>query len=224
MNRQSQQCNHAEEVDIVDYIKVAYKHRWMILVIVIISMFSAGVLSLTKPKIYEAQATFFPVNVEYNIQSQGVIAQPRVEIEDFIILILKSQKMTSRIIEQLDLNRPKNRKLMIGESLRRSIKITTMTNGLIMLSVQSRAPELSAKIADAYVDSLDYFNRQLDIGAQRNIVQVIDTATIPQVSMPRKTKKNMVVAGITSFMLAVFLAFLMEFIKNSNLKSRLKES
>ena len=221
---QSQSQHHEDEIDIIDYIKVAYKHRWMIITIILISMFFAGASSLMKPKMYEAQATFFPMNVKYSIQSQGVIMQPRLDIKDFIILILESQKMTDRVIEQIDLKKPAKKKLMLKNSLKSSIKIQTMKNGLIKLSAQSRSPEFSAKIANAYVDNLDYFNRQLDIGAQRNIVQVIDTATIPKASMPRETKKNVLLAGVASFMFAIFLAFFIEFIKKSNLKNRLKEN
>lgn len=217
---------YEDEIDLIDYIKVAYKHRRMIAAIVLISMFFAGVSSLMKPKTYKAQATFFPMNTNYNIiQSQGVVMEPRLDIEDLIISILESRKMADRIIEQLDLKKVWNQKLISDTriKLNKASKVSLGKNGIIKLSVQTKSPKLSSKIANTYVDNLDYFNKELNLGAQRNIVQVIDRATIPEVRMPRGTVKNAILAAIASFMFAIFLAFFIKFIQNSDLKNRLKE-
>jgi len=223
-NGQSQPQYHEDEIDLVDYIKVAYKYRWMIIVIVCISTLLTGAFSFMKPKMYEANATFFPMDVKYSVESQGSMMQPTIGIKDFIILIFESRKMTDRVIDQLNLDEPAKKKLMLKNSLTSSVKIQIRKNGLIKLSAQSKSPELSAKIANAYVDNLDYFNRQLDIVAQRNIVQVIDRATVPEVRMSRGTVRKTFLAGMASFMFAIFLAFFIEFVKNSNLKNRLKEN
>jgi len=81
--KHSQYCE--DEIDIVDYIKVIYKHRLMIIAIVFISMLFTGIIGLMQPKMYEAQATFFPMNTNYNIQTQSVIMKPQLDIEDLII-------------------------------------------------------------------------------------------------------------------------------------------
>ena len=75
-NGQSQHQYHEDEIDLVDYIKVAYKYRWMIIAVSLISMLLTGAFSFMKPKMYEAQATFFPLSTEYGIQSQGFIMKP----------------------------------------------------------------------------------------------------------------------------------------------------
>ena len=215
-NGQSQ--HHEDEIDIIEYIKVVYKHRWMIMAIVLASMLFIGAASLRQPKMYEASATFFPLNMQSNIETKNIIIKPSLDIDDLIISILNSRKMADRIIEQLKLQN-----LWDVKAINNATKVSLGKNGIIKLSVQSKSPKISAKIANAYVDNLDYFNQQLDLGVQRNIVQVIDRAIVPEVRMPRGTIKKTFLAGMVSFMFAIFLAFFMEFIKNSNLKNRLKE-
>ena len=41
---------YEDEIDLIDYIKVIYKRRWMIVIIVLISVLFAAVSSLLKPK------------------------------------------------------------------------------------------------------------------------------------------------------------------------------
>ena len=221
----NQENRHRDEIDLVDYIRVVYKYRWLIVLIVLVSMFFAGITSLMKTKIYEAQATFFPMNTDYSIQSQGVVMEPRLDIEDLIISILESRKMADRIIEQLDLKKIWNEKLLTHtrKRLDTSTKINFDKNGIIKLSVMTESPKLSADIANAYVDNLDYFNVELDIGAKRKIVQLIDRAAMPEEKMPRGTVKKTIVTGLISLLLAIFLSFLLEFINRSDINKRLKE-
>lgn len=220
-------AGYEDEIDLIDYIKVIYKHGKMIIVIVFMSMLFAGIISLLQPKMYEASATFFPINVNYNIPSDGIIIQPRLDnIEDLIMSILESRKMADRIVEELDLKKVWNQKLITDarRKLNNASRVSLDKNRIIKLSVQTGSPELSAKIANAYVDNLDYFNRELDIGTRRQIVQVIDRAIAPEERMPRGTVRKTILAAVVSFMFSIFLVFFLEFIQKSNLKKRLKEA
>jgi capsular polysaccharide biosynthesis protein len=159
------------------------------------------------------------------MQSEGVMMKPRLDIKDLIVSILESRKMAERVIEQLGL---KNKWGM--ESLDKTIRvlrgstiISSAPNAIIKLSVRAGSPELAASIANTYVDNLDHFNRQLDIGLQRQIVQVIDRATIPEARMPRGTIKNIFIACAASFIFSLFLAFFLEFLQKSDIRQRLKE-
>ena len=214
---------HEDEIDIVDYIKVIYKRRWIIITLVLVSMLFAGIFSLRKPKIYEASATFFPL--EYQVSQSSMVVEKQVSIGNLIISILESRKMADRIIEQLNLKDIWKTELMseARNTLKAASKITPEKNGIIKLSVRNKSAELSAKIANAYVDNLEYINQELDIGVQRQVVQVIDRATVPEERMPRGTVKNTLLAAIVSFMLAVFLAFFLEFLQKTDIKKRLKE-
>ena len=223
---ETNQIPYEEEIDIVDYIKVIYKYRKFIIIFALICAFVSGVVTLSKPKTYQASATFFPMDVSdsYDFNSEGFVPR-QVNIKDLIISILESRKMADKIIEDLDLK--KIWKLEYKDNLRNTLNsitnITLEKNGIIRLSVKLEAPEISAKIANSYVDNLSFFNNELELGVERKIVQVIDRAIVPEIRMPRGTKKNVMLSGMASFMFAIFLSFFIEFLKNSDIKKRLKE-
>jgi len=215
-----------DEIDLFDYIKVIYKYRKFIVIFALICAFASGLVTLSKPKIYQASATFFPMNVSesYNFNSEGFVPH-QLNIKDLIISILESRKMADKIIKDLELQKIWHSKII--DDLRVTLKgitnITIEKNGIIKLSVKSESPEISAKIANSYVDNLSFFNNELELGVERRIVQVIDRAIVPEMRMSRGTKKNVMLSGMASFMFAIFLSFFIEFVKNSDLKQRLKE-
>ena len=223
---ETNQIPYSDEIDLFDYIKVIYKYRKFIVIFALICAFASGLVTLSKPKIYQASATFFPMNVSesYDFNSEGFVPR-QVNVKDLIISILESRKMADKIIEDLELKKLWNSKLK--DNLRVTLKgitnITLEKNGIIKLAVKSEAPEISAKIANSYVDNLKFFNNELELGVERKIVQVIDRAIVPEMRMSRGTKKNVMLSGMASFMFAIFLSFFIEFIKNSDLKQRLKE-
>ncbi|MFH1644867.1 MAG: Wzz/FepE/Etk N-terminal domain-containing protein [Candidatus Omnitrophota bacterium] len=215
---------HSDDFDLIEYIRIIYKYRFKIIIVMLISVVFAGVLSLAKPKIYEATASFFPLDVSYSIQADNILVNPRLEIEDLISSILKSRKMAQRIDDKLDL-----KKVLSSDSAYEIYKflscVTSLNidnNGVIHLSVRTEDPNLSANIANSYVDNLDYFNCQMDLGAQRSIVQVIDRAVVPEKRMGRGTKRNILIAAFLSFTLMVLLSFFIEFLKKSNFIERIK--
>jgi len=217
----NQQCCD-DEIDLMNYVKVIYKHRVMVIVIAFAGMFLAGIQSLTKPSMFEAQTSVFPIDMEYNLEMIGSIEKPAVTKENLIISILKSRTMADRVIEQLDLKKFWGKELMIDarKELSDASSVAAEKNGIINLSVVSQDPELSAKIANAYIDNLDYFNDELKLGVQRKIVQVIDRAVVPEDRLPRGTVKKVFLAGITSLMFSIFLVFFMDFIRNSDAVKR----
>jgi len=215
MERQSQLSE--DEITLIDHVKVIYKYRMMIMAFVFVGVFFAGMSALVKPDMYEAAATFFPMNIKQSrgAQPESSLLRRSLNIENLIISILKSRKMADRIIGQIDLKRVYNVKLMVDarKCLAGSTKITLEKNGIIKLCVQAKSPELSADIANAYVDNLDYFNNQFDIGMEKQIVQAIDRAVAPEERMPRGAMKNILSASAVSFVSGVCLAFFMEFLK-----------
>lgn len=214
---------YKNEIDLIDYIKIVYKRWWMILIFVVISMFYTGITSLRQPKVYEATATFFPI--KYQTSSTSTFAETQVGIETLIISILESRKMADRVIEQLNLKRLWKTDSMDSarRAIRGIIKVTLEKNGIIKLSARTGSAELSARIANAHVDNLEHLNRELELGARRQIVQVIDRAVMPERRLPRETVKKTLRAGMVSFAFAVFLVFFIDFIQKSNILKRLKE-
>jgi uncharacterized protein involved in exopolysaccharide biosynthesis len=214
------------EIDLIDYIKIIYKRWWIILIIVFASMFHTAISSLRQPKMYEAYATFFPLSLNQNAEESEVFFfKPQIDIRTMVISLLDSRKMTDRVIEELDLRTLWNISSMTEtrKMLKSSISITLEKIGIIRLAAQSDSPELAAKIANAYVDNLDYFNQQLDIGPQKRIVQMVDRAVAPDEKIPRGTIRKVTKAGTVAFLFAIFLVFLIDFIKRAEIIKRLKE-
>ena len=211
------------EIDLIDYLKIIYRRRWIVLAIVIFGVVFSGIQSIRQPELYEASATFFPLTMSYNIQSQGQMSRPQLDITDMIVAIFESRSMADRVIEQLDLKKLWSLKSM--GAAEKALKNTTSTSfeqkGIIRLSVSTASAELSVKIANAYVDNLEYFNTQFDITSQRQIVQVIDRATVPDTRMPRSTVKKVITTGSIYFIVAICLIFLSDFIKRNNVIDRI---
>ena len=211
------------EIDLIDYLKIVYKWKWLILAIMVFGVFSTGIASLRQGETYEASATFFPLSM--NVQSEAFPTKPTLDIKDMIMVVVKSRNMADRVIEQLDLKKIWNLK-RTGDAekvLQAVTKISLEQHGIIKLSVCTASPDLSVKIANAYVDNLEFFNSQLSITAQRQIVQVIDRATAPEERMPRNTVAKATKAGFIYLALAVCLIFLLEFIKKSDVIKRITE-
>lgn len=213
------------EIDLIDYIKVIYRWRWFVLAIVIIGMLYGGIVETRRPVMFEASVTFFPLDSNFDMKLEGLVVKTKANLKDLVISLLNSRKMSDRIIEQLDLKKIWGTSTVVAAqgALAGVTEITVEQNGLIRLFVRTTSPELSAKIANAYIDNLDYFNQQLNIGAQRNIVQVIDRATVPDEGTPRRTMKKSLMTGIIAFVFAVFLAVIVDFAQKSGLLKRLKE-
>lgn len=184
---------YEDEIDLVDYIKVIYKYRKFIVIFVLICTFFSGLVSLSKPKIYQATATFFPmdINASYDFNSES-FSPRQLNIKDLIISILESRKMADKIIQDLELQKIWDIKVRdnLRVKLKGITKITLEKNGLIKLSVKLESPEISAKIANSYINNLSFLNNELELGVERKIVQIIDRAIVPETRMPRGTKKK----------------------------------
>jgi len=215
------------DIDLVDYIKVLYKRWKIIFALVFVSMLVSMVIGVQSPKLYESTAEFFPLNVSYSLQSEDVTMKPNVNLESLIVSILESQQMADRVIEQLDLKKLWGRKYMYQarNDLEARTKVVLGRKAIIRLSVRTTNAKLSANIANSFVDNLEYFNRHLDLGAQKEIVQVIDKPTVPERTVPRKTAiiRATILAGLITFIFISFLAFILEYFEKSNLLKRIKE-
>ena len=133
--------------------------------------------------------------------------------------------MANRIIQNLNLKKVWNVELMedAREILEESSCIAVEGNRIIALRVRTHAPDLSAKIADAYVDNLKYFNRELNIGIKSDVIRVIDTASVPERNVPRGVLEYTLLSAVISFLFGIFLAFLLDFITTNNMGSRIRE-
>lgn len=215
-----------DEIDLFEYVKVIYKYRKIIVFIVFISVcLNAGKI-IMQPFKYKATATFFPLSfTEYKSAGEEQSAlKPKLVLEDLIISILDSREMADKIIDDLALKNAWHIGLLMDtrQELKNSTNIFLAKGGVINIDVITESGELSAKIANAYVDNLESFNRELQLSTDISLVQVIDRAVKPERRMPRGLVKKSILTGMMSFFVCIFLLPVFEYIKKSDFKEKLK--
>ncbi|MEW5895418.1 MAG: hypothetical protein AB1650_06655 [Candidatus Omnitrophota bacterium] len=215
-----------DEVELTLLIKIFYKNIWRIILITFIAMLVSGIEALRQPRLYEAWTSAFTTEMEYDLETLGgSIERPAISRSNLIVSILESRTMTDRVIEKLDLKTVWGKKAIsdVRKRLRMASRISLEKNGLIKMSVRTKSPQLSADIANAYVDNLDFFNNELSIGPQKQIVQIIDRAVVPEEPLPRGTAKKIVLVGITAFLIVGMLVLSVEFSRKFEILKRIKE-
>jgi len=214
---------HSEEVDndqirIIDYFRVVFKYRFIIILVVLASISCSYFVVQSKPDIYEATASFFPINFRNPVVSEFEPRQKGTEISNvnLIMALLKSRKMANRIVNQQNLQSlwADDLKSRVRETLQNMTSVQLEKLGFIRLTVKSTSPQLAANIANAYVDNLSYFNETLSLGSKKKIVQLIDLADIPDSPTPKKLKKVLMRTAFLSFFFTVFGCFVIEYLRS----------
>lgn len=161
-----------DEVNLLDYWKVIKKRQRFILVLFFVSAFTAGVISLLMPRIYQARASIIPLESSSSglysavgslAQIAGVPISGKGSPTDKLISILESRTLTERVIDGLDLikvlypDKQPLREDAIKALQKGMVKISSDRKGLITIAVEYKDPALSAKIANQYIKELDNF-------------------------------------------------------------------
>lgn len=215
-----------DEIDLFEYVRVIYKYRKVIAAVVFVSVFLRAGNVLMQPFKYQATATFFPLNVkqykEANLEQLDL--KPKLILEDLIISILNSREMADKIINDLGLKNIWHNELLMDArlALKNSTGISLTKGGVININVLTESGELSAKIANAYVDNLESFNKELQLSTDISLVQVIDRAVAPERRMPRGLIKKSMLSGLTSFFAGIFLVLILEYMKKSRFIEKIK--
>ncbi|MCX5726714.1 MAG: Wzz/FepE/Etk N-terminal domain-containing protein [Candidatus Saganbacteria bacterium] len=163
-----------EEINILDYSRVLWKWRNLIIVLACVSIIITTAISLVLPYKWKAEATLLIPQK----QSQGALASIvsgmsalPLDISSSILGrstnfkdILESRTVTGKVIDMLDLGerfpehkeRWKLEKAIINNML--SVKEDKQGN-IITVSVETKSPTLAAAMANAYLIALDDYNQ-----------------------------------------------------------------
>jgi uncharacterized protein involved in exopolysaccharide biosynthesis len=175
----SAQQDDADEINLVDYLRVISKHRRMIFWICAITVVITAVISMFLPKMYAATTSVVPpMDV---MQREALMAggldtvrssilrnvMDVTSISAMYVGILQSRSVADALIERFDLG--KVYKVEHGFSIvrqilrnRTSIKVTK--DGIVAITVEDRDPCRAANLANAYVEELDRQNKRLSTG------------------------------------------------------------
>jgi len=275
-----------EEINLLDYIRVIFKYRRMILWICGIAIVTTVIISLLLPEIYSATTTIVPPTeilqkgagltkvLGKEESSISLIVSEAIDVKNIVntyVGILNSRVVADAIIDRFNLLRiyDVKKRSEARNKLRKNTTIKASKENIIHITVEDRDPNRAAAMANAYVEELDRQNKRLFAGQatskriflenglkeieeklskKENIlsreariqemlfelltreyeiarieeaksmptIQILDRAIVPEVRLPRGIVKKTLLAGVVSFMLAVFAAFAREYFARAN--------
>jgi uncharacterized protein involved in exopolysaccharide biosynthesis len=158
-----------DEANLLDYWRVAAKHKWLVLGLTLGSMFFAGVYCyFIATKIYESRAAVLAP--KESAAGAGLAAAlggagqflggallPSSTNRDAFIAILKSDTMAAELVQRFRLKEyyKVDYEQDAMKVLREASAISASKEGAIVVQVEDRDPKMAADIANAYVAQLD---------------------------------------------------------------------
>ncbi len=134
---ENQQYAQEEEIDLREYINVIIKRKKLILAIFLVSVFTAAIVSLMMPKVYEITS----------IVQLGSVNEPLIKNEEAKAIML-NQNLLLSIINELNLK-------MGVEGLQKAIKISDLAGtNLLKIKITYPGIDTAIKINDAIVNPL----------------------------------------------------------------------
>lgn len=206
------------EVDLIDYFKVIWKRKMMIISIVIIATITSAIVSLLLPKIYEAAGI---VKVGKYIVSFPYLKE-KFTIEEPIENINQTCKILDRVLKD-----KVRRELKISKKkLKDKDIIITGIEGTNLIEINARAktPKLAKEIVDTAVNLLlkyhqDIIKKKEDILKNKGVLIVIEFSEVatpaiePEFPIRPKIALNILLAGILSLIAGIMVAFIKEAFK-----------
>jgi tyrosine-protein kinase Etk/Wzc len=150
-----------------------WARRRPILILVISATLLVGIISFLLPPWYEAEAELLPPSEEETglgvaslLRGAGVpgIRLPtQVAPGDVFLVILESRRINEQVVERFNLKKLYNQKYTSDavDELRDHVRFKLTMAGTIQIAVEDRDRQRAADMANAYVEFLDQFNRQV---------------------------------------------------------------
>jgi len=175
------------EVDLLDYIVVLVKHRWMILrnfgIVVILTI----IISFILPSEYTAVTTLMPPQEQDKFSMAGVLSDvsfPGLSLpgsansSDILVQILSSRTVNERVLQR-KFNFKSDKKPLFEildydsvevalEHIADYTSFDANDQGIIVVNVTMRGRYLSADVANAYVQELDRVNQEKSVSRAKN--------------------------------------------------------
>ena len=175
-----------DEINLLDLLLALLNHKKMIVVTIAAVFLLSIIISLIIPKKYTATVRILPpLNSQSSISgllsnaggSLGGLAGSLMGVKtpaDLYVGILNSRTVADSLIEKFSLKEiyDKEFKEDIYKALDKRVDISiSNTDQIISVSVEEKDPQLSADMANAYVEMLDQINRKVNIseGHQKRV-------------------------------------------------------
>lgn len=182
----------ARNPNLLDYWRILYGFKWMIAGLVLTSAVVTGIVAKLSPKIYEAKASLLPVREESMSGggisfgggkdkgggggggNAGMILETLggkaggPSLLDTLNILLASRTMAEIVVQKLNLQDYYGTSFTRSvDALRGETSFYTTQFKSIDVKVETTDPHMAAKIANAYVESLDQLNKERNITASK---------------------------------------------------------
>jgi len=167
-----------DEINLLDYLRVVYKFRRMIVLICLIAVVTTAIASLLLPKVYAATASVVPpldilqresgIANRFGAMKSSILSEAIgvTSIANMYAGILKSRAVTGRIVDRFNLMNVYEAEYRNGaiETLKGNTAIDVSNEGIVRVTVEDTDPNRAAAMANAYVTELDKQNKRLSSG------------------------------------------------------------
>jgi len=168
-----------EEINLLDYLRVVYKFRRMIVLFCAVAVVTTVIVVLSRPKTYSATVSVVPPIEFLQRESQlaGGLGAGKssllrkaidvTSIADMYVGILQSRAVADAIIDRFNLMKVYEQdryRSNARNKLRKNTAIKVSDEGIVTITVKDRDPNRAAAMANTYVDELDQQNKRLSSG------------------------------------------------------------
>ena len=176
---------HYDEVDLMDYLRVVWRHRWLLAMIVAAGVAGTAIVSLLMTPVYESRAVIVPTGVLAKDQgaAAGLLAMqfgfapPVTPASTEIVTLLKSDMLREKLIRRHDLlplffakeaMRGKTENQLMWDGIRYLGKRTTVNftqkDNLITLSFRYKDPKKASELlASMLADLNDHMSSEAGV-------------------------------------------------------------
>jgi len=231
-----------DEINLIDYIKVVIKRKWLILGITLTAVLIAGIASMVSPKNYEVSTTLQIGNTTDILESTAQVAE---KIKSNAYKNLLEEKLNIENLPEIKTETPQNTNfvsiIIETDNPEQAKQILDEINSLVLLEHQeifnkreSQTKENIKEIQDEltlletkkeYSEGIAELRIKLsDLKATLNVFQptkVIKAPIVPK----NPSGSNLILNIVIAIVLGLFIGVLVAFIKEwwENVKKELKE-
>ncbi|MCD4749526.1 MAG: polysaccharide biosynthesis tyrosine autokinase [Thermoanaerobaculales bacterium] len=173
------------EIPFMDYVRLLWGRRWIILGIVITFVILGAAWGSTRPKLYKARAEISVGERSAQIVKNQINFGPNYwELERYVleqVRILETKRLTSRVVDRLGLaTHPALAGSNPAARLRGMInaKRVEETN-MVVLSLTSRDPNLASEWLNVFIDEYTAMNIEDNLERTRKVYEVIQSKLDP---------------------------------------------
>lgn len=198
------------EMELKEYFNIVVKRIWLIIFLpLIIAVISAYVSFYVMDPVYEANTTLYIINKsngsELSIAYNDLLVGQQL-VNDYKEIV-KSRKITSKVIEDLNLTD------WSPSMLARKISVSAKNNTrLIELVVSDSNPQLAKDIANKVAE---VFQREVVKLMKVENVNIVDTAQLPESPVRPRHMMNIAVSFLIGFLASIGIVFLVEYLDDT---------